>query len=349
MDYVLLDSELPPGTVLDATEATTAPTQANQTEETVNRDGEIAFTVEADILRELNVYNDADEDSHRVGKIYAGEKVDILAVKNNGAELWGRIDQYAIAGWIKMDKADVYYHFDNMYVITDEQPIYTDADMNSTVKGSLSINTILNIKKVSTDGTNAYGWVEEGIFGWIPMSKLSTSPVDVITTYKSGDSVGNSGNAVLSGRTFAAMNAYDSIGGSKVLFKVTSGVNVHVEMVKCEYGKVYGMIYGPYGEYNHAWLDLSNVSYTLNGTIQNTSALNVRSSMDATSTKDDNPNNIVKELPAGINIQICQLSFDASGNLWARINNSTDAEINGAFVMVMTSGKTVYVGTPALS
>ena len=216
------------------------------------------------------------------------------------------------------------------------------------MKGSLPINTQLDITTVTTDGTNVYGWVEEGIFGWIPMSKLSTTPVDVITTYKSGDSVGDAGYAVLTGRTFASMNAYDSIGGSKVLFKVTSGVTVYVEEVVCEYGKVYGMIYGPFGEYNHAWLDLGNVSYTLVGTIQNTTELNVRSSMDATTTTDDEPNNIVKALPQGTELKICQLSFDGNGNLWARINSSTDAEINGAFVMVMTSGKTVYVASSAL-
>ena len=70
--------------------------------------------------------------------------------------------------------------------------------------------------------------------------------------------------------------------------------------------------------------------------------------MDATTTTDDEPNNIVKALPQGTELKICQLSFDGNGNLWARINSSTDAEINGAFVMVMTSGKTVYVASSAL-
>ncbi len=348
MDYVLLDSELPPGTVLDATEPTTEATDADDNDATVNRDGEIAFKIEAITLQDLNVRNDTSVNSDRVGTVKANMPVDIRAVKNNGAEVWGRIDQYGTAGWILMDSANVTYKFANMYVIVDEQPIYTDADVNSTVKGSLPINTKLDITTVTTDGTNVYGWVEEGIFGWIPMNKLSTSPVDVIPTYKSGDSVGDPAYAVLTGRTFASMNAYDSVGGSKILFKVTSGVTVNVEEVVCEYGKVYGLVYDPSAEYGHAWLDLGNVSYTLTGIIKNTTELNVRSSMDATSTADDEPNNIIKALPQGTSLQICQLAFDGNGNLWARINNNSDTEINGAFVMVMTSGKTVYVESAAL-
>ena len=96
MDYILLDSELPPGTVLDATVPTTEATQAPTTEpeSTINRDGEIAFKVEAVILQELNVRNAANVKSDRVGTIKAGMIVDIRAVKNNGAEVWGRIDQH---------------------------------------------------------------------------------------------------------------------------------------------------------------------------------------------------------------------------------------------------------------
>ena len=347
MDYILLDSELPPGTVLDATVPTTEATQAPTTEpeSTINRDGEIAFKVEAVILQELNVRNAANVKSDRVGTIKAGMIVDIRAVKNNGAEVWGRIDQYDTAGWINMDKANVEYLFSG-FVNTDEQPIYEEATTSSTVKGNLPINTELDIRKVTTDGTNVYGWVEEGIFGWIPMSKIGPEKIEVLKTFTK--KVGSDAAPIVIGTTFSALEGYDSIGGTKVLFKVASGATAYIDEVRFQNGRIWGMVTGTdaaYGEYGHGWLDMSKINYSLKGSTA--VELNVRSSMDTSTTKEDNPNNIIEVLPAGTEVNICQLTFDAYGNLWARLSNNThlDDQVNGGFVMVMTASKTVHIPT----
>ena len=313
----------------------------------MNTDGEIAFKIEAVILQDLNVRNDASTKSDRVGTIKAGMVVDIRAVKNNGAEVWGRIDQYDTAGWINMDKLNVQYLFEG-YVNTDEQPIYVDASTGSTVKGTLPLNYKLEITKVTTDGTNVYGWVEENIFGWIPMSKISPNMIDVLKVFKSGESVGDDSAYLVQGTTFASMEAYDSIGGTKVLFKVTSGVITYIEEVRFQNGRIWAMVSGSdavYGEYMHAWLDLTKINYSLVGQVA--TELNVRSSMDTSTTAQDNPNNIVEVLEAGVSINICQLSFDAYGNLWARLSNnsSLDPQVNGAYIMIMKADKTVLVDT----
>lgn len=342
MDYVLLDSELPPGTVLDATEPTTQPTQTP--DETVNKKDEVAFVIEAQILRELNVRNDATVNSDRVGTVNAGMLVDIRAVKNNGAELWGRIDQYATAGWILMDKDNVAYIL-TRYVAVDEQPIYQDANTGSTVKGTLPINQQLIINKVTTNGTDVYGWVEEGIYGWIPLNKTSEKAVDVMTVYKSGDHVGNDTIYALKGKTFAAMDAVDSIGGSRVLFKMESGVHVYVESVKFENGRIWGYVQydlpgADSGEYGYAWIDVTKLNYTLPGTIVNTTELNVRSTMNI-----NTESNIITTLPNGTAVQLCQFAFDSNGNIWARLNGNfgldPDRDTNGAFVMVKSSASGV--------
>ena len=348
MDYVLLDSELPEGEILDATtapttEATTAP-EANE-DQIVNREGEVAFVLEAITQKKLDVRNDANHNSTRVGTVNAGLPLDIRAVKNFGAELWGRIDQYATAGWIPLGNDTAVYGFD-VYVNTDMQPVYVDANTNSEVKGTLSINTPLYIDKVTTDGTNVYGWVTNDIYGWIPMSKTSETKTDVLKVYKNGESVGDSVNAILSGTAFANMEAYDSIGGSKVLFKMEAGAVAHVAIVRFENGRAWAGVDCTEGNYGHAWFDLGKLNYRLTGTVTTTN-LYARSSMDDSTTPEDEPNNIVGTALAG-SIDVCQLAFDGYGNLWARITNNADNQLNGTFVKVMTASKSVFIAIGSL-
>ena len=360
MEYVLLDSELPEGTILDATtapttEATTAPT----VDETVNKVGEVAFKIEAGVLTKINVYNDANAKSVRVGTISDGLGVDIVALKNNGAELWGRVDQYGTAGWICLSDGTATYAFKG-YVNAEDAPVYVEANTSSAVKGTLPINKEMTFTKVTTDGDNVYGWVEENIYGWLPMSKISSNPIDVIPVLKSGESVGSGkfNPIILHGTTFAEMNAYDVIGGSKVLFKMKSGVNVNVTHIRFENGKIwarveqpkkpgfpanwsaaldYALDSGEYSEYGEAWFDLSKVNYTLAGKVDGT--VRVRSSMDDSTTESSTPNNIVSKVSG--TISICQLGFDSYGNLWARITNNGNSQLNGMFVMVRSAAQGV--------
>lgn len=378
MDYVLLDSELPEGTILDATtapttEATTAPTGD------IKKEGEVAFKIEAEVYgttdKPVSVYNDTTTKSDRVGTISTTLNVDIRALKNNGGELWGRIDQYGTAGWIAISNSAsnnwdcrVKYWFEG-FVNEKDAPVYVDANLSSAVKGRLAINTEFSddpssdalthqITKVTTDGTNVYGWVERNIYGWIPMSKISSNPVDVIPVLKSGDNVGSGkfNPIILHGTTFAKMNAYDVIGGSKVLFEMESGVNVHVTHIRFENGKIWGRVEQPkkpgfyanwldyaldggeYSENGEAWFDLSKVNYSLAADTE-VDKVRVRSSMDNSMTEDDNPNNIVGNVTGTINI--CQLAFDSYGNLWARITGHSDTQLNGMFVMVRTAAQGV--------
>ena len=341
MDYVLLDSELPEGTILDATVPTTEATTAPTTD--VKKEGEVSFKIEATITpsanQSVNVYNDATSKSDRVGTIASALNVDIRALKNNGAELWGRIDQYGTAGWILMSDSTVNYWFDG-YVNEFDAPVYVDASTNSTVKGSLPINEPMHFTKVTTDGTNVYGWVEKDIYGWIPMSKISSTQVDVLKEFQSGETVGTNGQIILEGKTFAAVNAYDVIGGSKILFKMKSGVNVKVTHVRFEGGKVWGCVEdSSFGTYGQAWFDLGSVNYTLLADTE-VNEIRVRSSMNNSTTEDNSPNNIVGKVSG--TVKICQLAFDSYGNLWARITgNTADAQLNGMYVMVRTAAQGV--------
>ena len=344
MDYILLDRELPEGEVLDATTApTTVPTTAPTTE--VKKEGEVAFKIEARITpaadKPVKVYNDATAKSDLIGTITANLNVDIRGLKNNGGELWGRIDQYGTAGWIRLSDSTVNYWFDG-YVNENDAPVYVDANLSSAVKGRLAVNKAMHFTKVTTDGKNVYGWVEDNIYGWLPMSKISAEPIKLEKVYKSGETVGTDtwNPTVLRGTTFAAMNAYDVIGGSKVLFKMESGVNVIVTYVRFEGGRIWACAEHPtdFGEHKQAWFDLSKVNYSLAADTE-VNKVRVRSSMDNKTTENDSPNNIVGNVTGTINI--CQLAFDSYGNLWARITGHSNAQLNGMFVMVRTAAQGV--------
>ena len=332
MDYVLLDSELPPGTVLDATQPTTAPTTAptqapesGSTDVTVNTKNEVSYVIKGTTLDELNVRNDANANSIKVGTIKAGQTVTILAVKSNNAQLWGRIDEYATAGWINMDY--VSYSVTG-YVDTDEQPIFTNPDTDSAVKGNLNQNTKLTITKLNTDNEIVYGWVESGINGWIPMARISDKEIEAIPVYKS--STDSFGADRTSGTTTAAVSAYDAVNGTEVVFKLKSGVKVYVGDLKIEAGVVWGKLTanGTIG-----WINMSAVNYVISGGTVATE-LNVRTAKNTT-----DPNNVLDVLAAGASINVCELGFDSYGNLWGKVTQNANAELNGGYVMIRnTSG-----------
>lgn len=331
MDYVLLDSELPPGTVLDATQPTTEATQATtaategSTDVTVNTSNEVTYVITGTTLEELNVRNDASASSIKVGTINAGQTVTIRAVKNNNAQLWGRIDEYATAGWINMEY--VSYSVTG-YVDTDEQPVYTNPDTDSAAKGTLNQNTKLTITKLNTDNEIVYGWVESGLNGWIPMARISDKPIEAIPTYKS--STDSFGTDRTSGTTTAAVSAYDAVNGTKVVFNLKSGVKVYVGDLKIEAGVVWGKLTanGTIG-----WINMSAVNYVINnGSVA--TELNVRTAKNTT-----DPNNILGTLAAGESISVCELGFDAYGNLWGKIYSNSNTDLNGGYVMIRnTSG-----------
>ena len=337
MDYVLLDSELPEGEILDA--PTTAPsTEASTTapEETINKDNEVGYIINGTIngTDPINVRNDADVDSDRVGTVNGGLTVKILALKQNGAELWGRIDQYATAGWIRMDLVSYSVHG---YVNTEEQPVYANADTSSTVKENLAINTELTISKLTVGGETVYGWVNDAN-GWIPMGRISNEKVDVIPVYKS--STDSFGSDIVIGTTNTAADIVSEINGSKVVFKLQSGVKVYVAEMRIESGIIWGKLTanGTIG-----WINMAKVNYQLYncGVAGN---MNVRSSK-VVMAEDADPNNVLGTVTG--TVTLCELSFDGDGNLWGKVTAYTDlsgvAVNNGGYIMVRTAGGDIYV------
>jgi len=330
MDYVLLDSELPPGTILDATEPTTEATQPStegSADVTINTRNEVPYVIKGTTNLELNVRNDADVDSMKVGTIKAGQNVTILAVKNNNSELWGRIDEYATAGWINLANASNTQNVSYIvkgYVNTDEQAVYVNADTDSMVKGTLNVNTYLEITKLNTDNDIVYGWVESGINGWIPMSRISDKEVDVIPVYKS--STDSFGSDRTSGTTTMAISAYKAVNNSEVVFKLKQGVKVYVGDLKIENGIVWGKLTanGTIG-----WIDMSAVNYVVNNGAVATE-LNVRTAKNTT-----DPENILGTLAAGADVSVCEIGFDSYGNLWGKVYNcNSNTDLNGGYVMI---------------
>jgi len=352
MDYVLLDSELPPGTILDATQPTTESTAATEatdgndsTDVTINTKNEVTYVITGTTNGQLNVRNDASGSSIRVGTIKKGQNVTILAVKNNNAQLWGRIDEYATAGWIDMD--DVSYSVTG-YVNTDEQPVYVNADTDSMVKGTLALNTKLTITKLQTDNEIVYGWVESGINGWIPMSRISDKEIEAIPNYKS--TTDSFGTNKTEGTTTMAVSAYDAVNSSKVVFTLKKDVKVYVGELKIEAGIVWGKLTanGTIG-----WINMGAVNYVINngavtaamkdstevthGDGTKSNELNVRTAKNIT-----DPKNILGTLAYGADISVCELGFDSYGNLWAKVYNcNSNTDLNGGYVMI-TLAKDVY-------
>lgn len=333
MDYVLLDSELPPGTALDATVPTTEATKATEPEETINRDNEIGYTINGTVKTDnggsVYVRNDASTDSDKVGTVNHGLDVKILALKNNNAELWGRIDQYATAGWIRMDYVD---YSVKGYVNTDEQPVYATADTTSTIKENLSINTYVDITKLTVGGETVYGWVNAAN-GWIPMGRISDEKVDVIPVYKQYTHSFGEGKDVTTGTTNTATDIVDVINGSKVVFKLQSGVKVPVGELRAESRTVWGKLIA------HdvtGWIDMAKVNFTISGNVTATK-LEVWTGKD-TSVEDDILGYVAKDAV----IQICGLSFDSYGNLWGTVSKATVADpetseesvVNGGYVLM---------------
>ena len=360
MDYIMLDSALPEGEVLDATTAPT--TAATVPTVTVNKDNEVKYVINGTISvpngTPVYVRNDVTEKSDKIGSINNGQPVQILAVKLNGAELWGRVDQYATAGWINME----YVNYSVVgFVNTDSQSVYADPSTSSTVKGTLAVNTELKadadpnkdtaIRKLTLNGETVYGWYQNGstgLSGWIPMGRVSKTPVEFLPTYKSTtDPVG----ANLQGKTNAAVTAYTATNSSKEAFYLASGVTVYVGQINLEAGTVWGQVMANGVE---GWINMNAVTYVINGTAT-AAKLNVRTSKDASSDANiigrvndpDAPTTLETNDTIKSDLYICELGFDGNGSLWGKLTGfalgSDEAIFNGGWI------KMTNVSTGALS
>ncbi len=334
MDYVLMDSELPPGTALDATQPTAAPTQAPEPAPTINKDNEVKYVIDGVVSNGGNaivVRNDTSDDSAKIGTIVDGKPLNILAVKNNNAELWGRVDQYATAGWVNMK--NVSYSVTG-YVNTNYQPVYADPSTESTVKGTLVINTKLTITKLTVSGGTVYGWVTEsdvngevpvGLNGWIPMGRIDKNRIEVDSIYIYTSTMHPTGPN-LSGRTNTSTKAYEEAGSSEVVYTVYSGATVYINEIDLENGVAWGKIIDQNNDV--AWVNLNNVTYSM--TVSITDAIRVWKTRDT--SNDENSHG---KLEITDSFAICELSFDADGRLWGKVTNNTkDPAMNGGYVLM---------------
>ncbi len=344
MDYVLLDSELPEGTILDATtEPTTAPTtEATEPEVTINKDNEVTYVINGKVSNggaELNVYNDASDKSDKIGSVKDTLDVQILAVKNNNAEVWGRIDQYATAGWINLKYVD---YSVSGFINTENQAVYADPNTSSTVKGTLQINTAVNIKKLTVNGETVFGWYDNGsLAGWIPMGRISKDAVEVIPVI--ADNTVNCFAVSMPGKTNAAIDAYEATNSSKVVCKLNSGVTVYVAEINLEAGIVWGKIaYKKNNVDTAAWINMNNVTYTLSGTA--TEEMYIGANMVKVDGTDETK--VLGKITTGEVVNICELKFDPNGNAWGKITGNANAAMNGGYIcMSLVNNTSVNIQT----
>ena len=354
MEYILLDSELPEGTVLDATTAPTETTAATVPTVTINKDNEVAYVINGTVLADpLDVRNDADVDSDKIGSVKKDMPIQILAVKNNGAELWGRIDQYATAGWVNLEY--VKYEVKG-FINTDNQAVYADANTSSIVKGNLIVNTPVTIMKLTLNGETVYGWYQDsatGLSGWIPMGRISKDPVVILPTYKNTTDAVKGAGIDVQGRTNAAITAYTASNSGKEAFYLASGVTVYIGEIDLEAGTVWGLVKANGVE---GWINLNAVTYVFSGSAAATK-LNVRTSKDASG--DTNIIGRVNDPDAATtpetndtakaDLSICELGFDANGALWGKLTgfaaDSTEAVFNGGWIKMSNVTTVINIQT----
>jgi hypothetical protein len=225
-----------------------------------------------------------------------------------------------------MDLVDYSVHG---FVNTDEQPVYANPDTSSTVKSNLSLNEELTFTKLTTNGGTVYGWVDSES-AWIPMGRISDTEVNVVPTCKT--STDSFGSDVTSGTVNAATVVVSEINGSNVVFKLASGAYAYIGEIALEARTVWGKVSYD-GE--TGWVNMSKVNFVLANCTVDSDVLNVRT---AKVTGVDN--NILGQLSAGDTINICELSFDANGNLWGKVTGNGNTALNGGYVMV--SGHVSY-------
>ena len=326
MDYILLDSELPPGTVLDATVPTTEATQPGETTEPddgLNLDGAVKCSISGVVgSADLVVYNDADDESQEVGSIRATKSITVVGVKKNGTEVWGLINQNGTQGWIKLDNASCTF---KGYVNTNEQPIYASASTGNVV-GEMNIDGVeYTINKLGTDGTTAFAWIESES-AWIPISKLSATEPEAQIPFHKADV----GSGSITATTTAVVTAYKSTStSSDAVFKIDKGYDAYVSEIDFVGTQVWGLVEDGT---NEGWINLANTYFDLDVAAKD--EMIIYTARDESKPMTDETDETVKiTRPAGTVFTVRVLTFDSNGNIWAEIVK-TDAAINNCFIII---------------
>lgn len=322
MEYVQLASEAPPitdGTPTSPTtpsEEDTKPTTKPE-DEAVVVDG-VAFKFSATVLTDLNVRKNASADAGLAGTLNSGLKVNILALKMNGTEVWGYQNEHDMPGWINLKHVDIL----NLggFVQPETLAIYSAPDKTSTELGKLSLNDYVEAMELALNGSTVWVKVDIGVYGnpgyligWIPYNQLGAK-IDVIPIYSSTDTSGRYA------KSFGELEVISHYQGNEVVFKLKAGASVYILEQIADHGVVWGKV--SHGSLE-GWVDLSKLIYLWSATISTGGEdLNVRSSAEG---------EIIGTLPNGSNVTVTSLMAGSDGKIWAQLQTSD--EFNGGWVL----------------
>lgn len=314
MQYILLDGELPP-TDDTTSGGTTTPTQPDaEADEAVNTNPAVAYTFYGSVSKNINIHKDATDKSRVAGTINAGTAVTVEALKVNGAEIWGKINEYGTPGWINLANVNISI---NGYVQIANLTVYSIASTSGEGIGILNLNDDVEVYALMLNGTAVWGKVDidpaNGIVGWIQMSKLGFTPAALNST----DSISGALNA----KSNSAISIYTSVVADTELCKLATGSTLYITNITCDHGIVWGKVTvnGVPG-----YVDMSKAVFVKAATV-NVDTLNVRN-VPASNPGTD----VLGTVSNGQNLTITSFMCASDGSLWGQIQ--TDDDLNGGWV-----------------
>ena len=337
MEYVVTDGVVPEGPLNnETTQETTISSDSN-----VNTSKELVYNIKGTTAVDRQyVYKDATDKSGVSGTLDKDQPVTILALKGDGDKTWGKINDYNTPGWIDLN--NVTLDVKTGYVNTDAQAVYAKPDTTSTVIQVMNIGTQVSYQKYAMRGETPYVGIvsSTGVTGWIPMSKISDSQINVIKTVSETDPSGFTSVGV----AMAAVDVYEYYTSPTVVFKLAAQGKAYFNLnladpsaCKADGGKVWVKVQAKKtdGE-KEGWLDLSKLSFTAQYKFPN-GAVNARvnTAMDAA---------IMGKVPQDTAVTISALECDASGNVWGKIA-SDKAELNNFWVRMDGTDKVTVLTT----
>jgi len=312
MQYIVLDGELPP---TDGNAGATTPTTPEAApEENLNTNPTVSYTFYGSMAKTCNIHKDATDKSDVAGTINAGTAVTIEALKVNGAEIWGKTNEYGTPGWINLANVNI-----NIlgYVQVSNLTVYSIPSTSGEGIGILNLNDDVNVYGLMLNGTTVWGKIDidlvNGIVGWVQMSKLAYTPAALDAT----DTIAGA----LQAKTNSAISIYTSVVADAELCKLAAGSTLYITGIVCDHGIVWGhvTVNGIDG-----FVDMSKAIFVKSATV-NVDTLNVRN------VPASNPGTeVLGTVPNGAHLTITSFMCATDGTLWGQIQTSD--ELNGGWV-----------------
>lgn len=312
MQYILLDGELPP------TEGTTTPSTPStpdvEEDETVNTNPAVSYTFFGAVNKTCNIHKDATDKSDIAGTINSATSITVEALKVNGSEIWGKINEYGTPGWINL--ANVNFNIKG-YAQYANVTVYSIPSTSGEGIGILNLNDDVEVYGLMLNGTTVWGKLDidavNGVVGWVQMSKLSYTPVALNQTdYIAGTTEAKSNSAI---------TVYTTVVADTELCKLAAGSKMYITNITCDHGIVWGrvIVNGTEG-----YIDMSKAIFVKAATV-NVDTLNVRN------VPASNPGTeVLGTVSNGTNLTITSFMCATDGTLWGQIQTSD--ELNGGWV-----------------